>query len=80
MFVNELLSTSENETVIKMKDYIYNTIKTPLIQEIFKYEFETPQTDSQLENIRLLMLVYFGFYSNDMTTDYCLIDMRKFLE
>jgi hypothetical protein len=35
MFVNELLSTSENETVIKMKDYIYNTIKTPSIQEIF---------------------------------------------
>lgn len=79
-FIIELFNTPEKQIIDKMNDYIFETIRTPQIQEIFKYTFEQPQTDKQLENIKLLMIVYFGFYSTDMTAEYCMIDMKDFLD
>jgi hypothetical protein len=78
-FIIELFNTPEKQIIDKMNDYIFETIRTPQIQETFKYFFEEPQTEEQLQNIKLLMIVYFGFYSTDMTSNYCLIDMKKFL-
>jgi hypothetical protein len=68
------------KTVLKIKDFIMASIAAPLIQETLKYEFEEPQSEIQLENIRLSQIILFGFYSTEMTPDYCIIDMRKFLE
>ena len=79
-FSTEIMGTEEFQTCLKIKDFIMNSIATPLIQEILKYEFETPQTETQLENIRLSQIIMFGFSSTEMTADYCMIDMRKFLE
>ena len=79
-FVKELLNTDENQTVIKIREYIYNTISTPKIQEQIKYKFETQQTPEQQEIIKLLMIVYFGFYPTYMSDEYCLIDMKNFLD
>jgi hypothetical protein len=78
-FTAEIMNTQEFQTVLKIKDYIMNSIITPLIQENLKYEFEEPQTEIQLENIRLSQKVLFGFSSIEMTADYCIIDMSKFL-
>ena len=79
-FTAEIMNTQEFQTVLKIKDYIMNSIITPLIQETLKYEFEEPQTEIQLENIRLSQKVLFGFSSTQMTPDYCIIDMRRFLD
>lgn len=79
-FATEIMGTEEFQTCYKIKDFIMTSIATPLIQETLKYEFETPQTESQLENIRLSQIIMFGFSSTDMTSNYCMIDMRKFLE
>jgi hypothetical protein len=79
-FTAEIMNTQEYQTVLKIKDYIMLSINTPLIQETVQYNFEEPQTEIQLENIRLSQIILFGFSSTEMTSDYCIIDMRKFLE
>lgn len=78
-FTAELMNTQEYQTVLKIKDYIMTSISTPLIQETLKYEFEEQQNYLQLENIRLCQIILFGFSSSEMTCDYCIIDMTKFL-
>lgn len=79
LFYSELIQSEEYQTVQKMKTYIIDTIISPKIQEMIKYTFEIPQTIEQLENIKLNMIIEFGFYSNEMTSDYCIIDMKNFL-
>jgi hypothetical protein len=79
-FTAEIMNTQEYQTTLKIKDFIMTSIATPLIQETLKYYFEEPQSEIQLENIRLSQKVLFGFSSTEMTADYCIIDMRKFLD
>jgi hypothetical protein len=78
-FTAEIMATPEYQTVLKIKDYIMTSISTPLIQETVQYNFEEPQTETQLQIIRLSQKILFGFSSTDMDSNYCIIDMTKFL-
>jgi hypothetical protein len=78
LFINELLVCEEHDTVLKIKEYIKNTISIPNIQEMITYTFEIPQTVEQIKNIKLCMILEFGFYSDEITNEYCIIDMKKF--
>jgi hypothetical protein len=79
-FTAEIMATPEYQIVLKIKDFIMASIAAPLIQETLKYDFEEQQNYLQLENIRLSQKILFGFTSSEMTADYCIIDMIKFLD
>lgn len=79
LFIYELMHCEEYAIVLKMKELIINSIKTPLIQERVIYNFQSPITLEQIGNIKLCQKLLFGFYSDEITNDYCVIDMKNFL-
>ncbi len=80
LFTNEILNSEEYQTVLKIKIAIINEIQAPSIVEQFVYNFETPQSETQRNNIKLAMIVEFGFFSNDMNENTIMIDMKQFLQ
>jgi hypothetical protein len=80
LFIAEIKNTPEYQIVLQMKAFILNEIATPNIQEEVIYYFESPLNKQQLKNIQLSMIVEFGFYTDNMSTNCIFIDMRKFLE
>ena len=80
LFIAEIKNTPEYQIVLQMKAFILNEIATPNIQDEVIYYFESPLNKQQLKNIQLSMIVEFGFYTNNMSTNCIFIDMRKFLE
>ena len=79
-FTAEILNTPEYQTVLNIKQTILNEISAPCVQESVVYNFETPLTKEQLNNIKLCMIVEFGFYTENMSQNCVIIDMKKFLE
>jgi hypothetical protein len=80
LFILELKNTPEYQIVLQIKALILNEIATPHIQKEVVYNFETPQTEEQLNNITLCMIIEFGFSTNNISSNGVFIDMRKFLE
>jgi hypothetical protein len=80
LFILELKNTPEYQIVLQIKAFILNEIATPHIQEEIAYYFETPLNKEQLNNIKLCMIVEFGFYTDNMSENCVIIDMKKFLE
>jgi hypothetical protein len=79
-FIAEIKNTAEYQIVLQMKAFILNEIAAPHIQKEVVYNFETPLNKDQLNNIKLSMIIEFGF-STDNMSGYCVfIDMIKFLE
>ncbi len=81
LFTAELLLSAEYQIVLKIKQFILNEIATPNIQEEVCYYFETSQTEQQRKNIKLCMIIEFGFYTDEMNINEnrIIIDMKKFL-
>ena len=79
LFEVEIKNSADYATVLKIKQYIINEIITPNINENVVYNFETPQTEEQINNIKLGLIVEFGF-SGIISENYVVIDMKKFLE
>lgn len=79
LFTNEILNSEEYQTVLKIKIAIINEIQAPSIQEQFTYNFETPQSETQRNNIKLAMIVEFGFYTDNINENTIIIDMKQFL-
>ena len=80
LFIAEIKNTPEYQIVLNIKEFILNEIATPNIQEIVLYNFETPLNKEQQNNIKLCMIVEFGF-STDNMSEYCVfIDMKEFLK
>jgi len=79
LFILELKNTPEYQIVLKIKEFILNEIATPNIQKEVVYNFETPQTEEQLNNITLCMIIEFGFSTNNISSNCVFIDMVKFL-
>ena len=79
-FIAEIINTPEYQIILKVKQTILNEILTPYVQETVVYNFETPMTTEQLNNIKLCMIVEFGFYTENMSMYSMIIDMKKFLE
>lgn len=80
LFTNEILNSEEYQTVLKIKLAIINEIQAPSIVEQFVYNFESEQTEEQRNNIKLAMIIEFGFYTDNMNGNTIMIDMKKFLE
>jgi hypothetical protein len=78
LFKIEIKNSTDYATVLKIKQFIINEIITPNINENVVYNFETKQTEEQINNIKLGMIVEFGF-SGIISQDYVAIDMKNFL-
>lgn len=79
LFVAELLNTPEYQIVLAIKAKILNEIATPNIQEKVSYYFETEQNEEQRNNIKMCMIVEFGFYTENMNESCIIIDMKQFI-
>ena len=80
LFIAEIKNTPEYQIVLQIKQFILNEIATPNIQEIVVYNFETPLSKEQINNIKLCMIVEFGFSTENMSMYSIIIDMKQFLE
>jgi len=79
-FTAEILNTPEYQIILNIKQTILNEISAPHIEESVVYNFETPLTTEQLNNIKLCMILEFGFYTDNISSNCVFIDMKKFLE
>ena len=79
-FTAELLNTPEYQIILNIKQAILHEISTPNIQETVVFDFETPLTTEQQNNIKLCMIIEFGFFTNSIDSYRVYIDMKKFLE
>lgn len=79
LFVAELLNTPEYQIVLAIKQYILDEIAAPNIQETICYYFGEKQSEEQRNNIKLCMIVEFGFSTNNMNESCVVIEMRQFL-
>ncbi len=80
LFIAEIKNTPEYQIVLQIKAFILNEIAAPNIQEEVLYNFETPLNKEQINNIKLCMLIEFGFSTNNMSSTAIFIDMKKFLD
>jgi hypothetical protein len=79
LFVAELKNTPQYQIVLTIKQIILNEIAAPNIQAQVIYNFETPQTDYDIEVIKMCMTVEFGFTTNNISSNSVIIDMSNFL-
>lgn len=80
LFITEIKNTPEYQVILQLKAFILNEIATPNIQEEVFYTFETPLSEEGLKNFKLGMIIEFGFCTENMSSNYVFIDMKKFLE
>ena len=79
LFVAELLNTPQYQIVLNLRQIILNEIATPNIQAQVIYNFETPQSDYDIEVIKMCLTVEFGFTTNNISSNSVIIDMSNFL-
>ena len=79
LFVAELKNTPQYQTILTIKQIILNEIAAPNIQAQVIYNFETPQTDYDIEVIKMCMTIEFGFTTNNISSNSVIIDMSNFL-
>ena len=79
LFVAELKNTPQYQIVLILRQIILNEIATPNIQAQVIYNFETPQTDYDIEVIKMCMTVEFGFTTSNISSNSVIIDMKDFL-
>jgi hypothetical protein len=79
LFTNELINTPQYQIVLEIKQIILNEIATPNILPQVIYNFETQQTDEDINIIKLCMIIEFGFDTNNISSNSVVIDMKQFL-
>ncbi len=79
LFVAELKNTPQYQIVLTIKQIILNEIATPHILSQVIYNFETPQTDYDIEVIKMCLTVEFGFTTCNISSNSVIIDMKDFL-
>jgi hypothetical protein len=79
LFVTELLNTPEYKIVLAIKQKIVSEILAPSVKEQISYDFETEQSEEQQSNIKMCMIVEFGFFTNNISGNSVVIDMKQFL-
>ena len=80
LFVAELKNTPQYATVLLIKQMILEEIATPNIQSQVVYTFGTPQSNYDIDVIKMCLTVEFGFTTNNINESWVSIDMSKFLE
>jgi hypothetical protein len=78
-FTLELKTTPQYQIVLAIKNLIMQEIATPHILSQIIYNFETQQTDEEVNIIKLCMIVEFGFDTNNISSNSVIIDMKYFL-
>jgi hypothetical protein len=79
LFTTELINTPQYQIVLAIKQIILNEIATPNILSQVIYNFETQQTDEEINIIKLCMIIEFGFDTNNISSNSVVIDMKQFL-
>lgn len=79
LFVAELKNTPQYQIVLTIKQIILNEIATPNILSQVIYNFETPQSDYDIEVIKMCLTVEFGFTTSNISSNCVIIDMKDFL-
>ena len=79
LFTAELLNSPQYQIVLAIKQIILDEIATPNIQAQVVYNFETPQSEYDLEVIKMCMILVFGFSTNNLSSSGIIIDMKDFL-
>jgi hypothetical protein len=79
LFVAELKNTPQYQIVLIIKQIILNEIATPSIQSQVLYNFETPQSNYDIEVIKMCLTVEFGFSTDNINESWMSIDMKNFL-
>ena len=78
-FTLELKNTPEYQIVLDIKSVIMSEILAPHVQSQVIYTFLIPQTDEQINVIKMCMLIEFGFSTNNISNNAVIIDMINFL-
>ena len=78
-FEAELKNTPQYQIVLNIKNLIMQEIAAPNIQASVIYNFETPQNETDRNIIKMSMLIEFGFSTDNMNENCCIIEMIKFL-
>lgn len=79
-FTQELLSTPQYQIVLKIKQLLLDEIARPNINQYVVYNFETPQNKLEQQNIKMCMILEFGFYTENIGESSVVIDMMDFLK
>ena len=79
LFIAELLNTNQYQIILTIKQIILNEILVPNIQDKVIYNFETPQTEYELQVIKMCMMIEFGFSTNNISSHTIVINMVDFL-
>jgi len=80
LFINELKNIEEYQIILSIKQFIINEINTPNIQETILFNFQSPLTKEQQNNLSLCSIVEFGFKLENISEFGVSIEMKKFLE
>ncbi len=81
-FETELKLTPQYQIVLKLKQFILDEIARPNIQQFILYNFETPQSESDIEIIKMCIILEFGFNKtqvNNISEISVIINMIDFL-
>lgn len=79
LFKAELLNTPQYQIILTIKQIILNEIATPSVQPSIVYNFETPQTEYDINVINMCMMVEFGFSTTNISSYAVVINMADFL-
>lgn len=79
LFTEELKNTPQYQILLNIKQLILNEIATPNILPQVVYNFETMQSDEDINIIKLCMIIEFGFDTNNINSNCVVIEMKQFL-
>lgn len=79
-FTQELLSTPQYQIVLNIKQLILDEIARPNINQYVVYNYETPQNKLEQQNIKMCMILEFGFSTENISEYSVVIDMIDFLK
>ena len=78
-FTAELLATPQYQIVLKIKQLILDEIARPNINQFVVYNYETPQNKLEQQNIKMCMILEFGFSTENISESCVVINMMDFL-
>lgn len=79
-FTQELLSTPQYQIVLNIKQLILDEIARPNINQYVVYNYETQQNKLEQQNIKMCMILEFGFSTENISEYSVVIDMIDFLK
>ena len=78
-FTVELMATPQYQIVLKIKQLIFDEIARPNINQYVIYNYETPQNREEQQNIKMCMILEFGFSTENIGENSVVINMIDFL-